>query len=123
MKKFMTSIAAFLLSAPAALAQGTNGGLDNFAVNTNLGTDVPIIETVANIINILLGFLGVIAVVIILYAGFRWMTAAGNEEAIGQAKKMMGAAVIGLVIVLTAYAIAAFVVGNLINETGAGGRI
>ena len=117
MKKFISSISAFALYAPAALAQ-TNGGLDTFGDNTDLGTNVPVIETVASIINILLGFLGVIAIVIIIWAGFKWMTAAGNEEAISGAKKMMGAAVIGLVIILAAYAIAQFVVGNLINETG-----
>ena len=118
MKKFITSITAFALYAPAVLAQPTNGGLDTFGTNTNLGTDVPVIETVANIINILLGFLGVIAVIIIIVAGFQWMTAGGNEEKIAGAKKMLGAAIIGLVIILAAYAIAQFVVGNLINETG-----
>ena len=116
MKKFISAISAAMLYAPAALAQ--NGGLDTFGSNTNLGTNVPVIETVANIINILLGFLGVIAIIIIIVAGFQWMTAGGNEEKIAGAKKMLGAAVIGLVIILAAYAIASFVVGNLITETG-----
>ena len=85
MKKFISAISAAMLYAPAALAQ--NGGLDTFGGNTNLGTNVPVIETVANIINILLGFLGVIAIIIIIVAGFQWMTAGGNEEKIAGAKK------------------------------------
>ncbi|MFH1866947.1 MAG: hypothetical protein ABIJ81_02600 [Patescibacteria group bacterium] len=119
MKKFIFSISAAVLSAAplTALAQ-TNGGLDDFKEKTNLGTDVDLIESVARIINILLGFLGVIAIIIIIVAGFKWMTAAGNEESISSAKKMLGAGVIGLVIILAAYAIASFVVGGLINETG-----
>ncbi|MFH1866946.1 MAG: hypothetical protein ABIJ81_02595 [Patescibacteria group bacterium] len=119
MKKFLTSISAAVLSAAplTALAQ-TNGGLDEFKVNTNLGTDVDLIESVARIINILLGFLGVIAIIIIIVAGFQWMTAGGNEEKIAGAKKMLGAGVIGLVIILAAYAIASFVVGGLIEQTG-----
>ena len=42
---------------------------------------------VASVINVLLSFLGIIAVVIILIGGFKWMTAGGNEEKTGEAKK------------------------------------
>ena len=56
-----------------------------------------------------LGFLGIISVVLILYAGFMWMTAAGNEDKVGQAKKLLVAAVIGLIIILASYSIASFV--------------
>lgn len=115
-KFHLINLSLFLLPS-AALAQ-TNGGLTNFGTATNLGTDVPIIETVANIINIVLGFLGVIVVVGIIYGGFLMMTSAGNEERTGQGRKIVAAGVIGLVIILAAYAIAQFVVGNLINETG-----
>lgn len=117
MKKFISSISAALLYAPAALAQ-SNGGLDTFGNNTNLGTDVPVIETVAKIINIVLSILGVLVVVGIIYGGFLMMTAAGNEERTGQGRKIVAAGVIGLIIILAAYAIAQFVVGNLISETG-----
>jgi hypothetical protein len=46
--------------------------------------------------------LGVIAVILVLWGGFKWMTAAGNEDGITEAKKLMGAGVIGLVIILAA---------------------
>jgi len=47
------------------------------------------------------------------------MTAGGNEEKITGAKKMLGAGIIGLVIILAAFAIATFVMSNLNSELGA----
>ena len=78
------------------------------------------IKTVAgSIIQVFLGLLGLIALVIVLYAGFRWMTSGGNEEKIAQAKKILMAGVIGLIIILTSYIIVSFIleeVQNAINE-------
>ncbi|MFH1207032.1 MAG: hypothetical protein V1668_00290 [Patescibacteria group bacterium] len=68
--------------------------------------------TVIKIIQWALGFLGLIAVVIILYGGFVWMTAAGNEEKVSTAKKVIGAAVVGLIVILLAWAIVTFVVNQ-----------
>ncbi|MFA6255216.1 MAG: hypothetical protein WC675_04295 [Patescibacteria group bacterium] len=76
---------------------------------------------VAKIISIVLGFLGIIFLVLMIYAGFTWMTAAGNEESITRAKKTMIAAVIGVAIVLVAYAITVFVINSLLEATGAEG--
>lgn len=78
---------------------------------------------VANIIKWLLGLVGLILVVIIMYAGFLWMTAAGNEDQITQAKSTMRNAVIGLAIILSAYSIVLFVlnmlgVGNGVDGDG-----
>ncbi|MDD3285720.1 MAG: pilin [Patescibacteria group bacterium] len=73
--------------------------------------------TVARLINVAMLFLGIIAVVIILLGGFKWMTAGGNEDKVGEAKKLMGAGVVGLVIVLSAWGIANFILGRLITAT------
>lgn len=72
-------------------------------------------ETLANAINIVIGFLGIIAVVIILIGGFTWMTSAGNEDKVGEAKKIITAGVIGLVIVLSAFAIANFALETILR--------
>ncbi len=69
-------------------------------------------ETLRVAIQWALGVLGVAAVALIVYGGFVWMTAAGSEETIAKAKKIIGAAVIGLVIVMLAWAIVVFVVGT-----------
>ncbi|MFA6514087.1 MAG: pilin [Patescibacteria group bacterium] len=76
-------------------------------------------EMVGRIINVALGFLGVIAVVIILMGGFKWMTAGGNEDKVAEAKKLLGAGVIGLAIVLAAWSVANFVVTSIYNATSA----
>ncbi len=73
---------------------------------------------IAKVINVALGFLGIIAVGIILYGGFKWMTAAGNEDKVEESKKLLGAGVIGLVIVLSAWALATFILGQIYSATG-----
>jgi hypothetical protein len=73
--------------------------------------------TTASIINIVLGILGIVAVVIIVAGGFTWMTAAGNEDKVGSAKKMITQGVIGLVIVFAAWGIATFVINQLGQAT------
>lgn len=72
-------------------------------------------DVVAKIIKIGLGFLGSIAVILIVLAGFKWMTAAGNEDKIAESKKLMGAAFVGLVIILLAFAITNFIINSVIS--------
>jgi hypothetical protein len=89
----------------------------SYAEATGLpSTDIRLI--VANIIRIALGLLGIVVLVLIIYAGFLWMTAAGNEEQIEKAKKILKNAVIGLAIILSAYAIVFFVMRMLGIGTG-----
>ena len=83
---------------------------------TGLGDKDPR-EIAANVINIILGFLGIVAVIIILLGGFKWMTAGGNEDKVGEAKKLITAGIIGLVIIIASFAIATFVLTQLISAT------
>ncbi len=69
------------------------------------------------IINVTLGILGILATVLIVYAGFRWMTAGGNEENVKTAQKILISAVIGLLIILTAYSVTAFVIKKAYSAT------
>ncbi|MFH0891785.1 MAG: hypothetical protein V1867_03325 [Candidatus Falkowbacteria bacterium] len=73
------------------------------------GTPTDIWTTVALIVKVFLGFLGIIFFGLMLWAGFKWMGSRGNESTINEAKSQMGAAVIGLIIILMSYAIASFV--------------
>ena len=93
-------------------AQAVKGGLDNSLGKSDL------IVTATAIINTLLGILGLVAVVIILVGGFKWMTAGGNEDKVGEARKMIFAGIIGLGIILAAWAIASFVITRLVSATG-----
>lgn len=72
-------------------------------------------QTVASIIKVALGFLGSIAVILVVIAGFKWMTSGGNENKIAESKKLMTAAVVGLVIILLAFAITNFVINSVIG--------
>ncbi|PIR67131.1 MAG: hypothetical protein COU51_00005 [Parcubacteria group bacterium CG10_big_fil_rev_8_21_14_0_10_36_14] len=121
MKKVLLGIAVFaLVMMPAvALAQSqpkSNLGLDEFGSQTQLGTKA-LTATIASIINVAMGLLGMVVVVLILAGGFLWMTAAGSEEKISKAKSLIFGGVIGLAIILSAYAVAQFVVTSLLTAT------
>jgi multidrug transporter EmrE-like cation transporter len=106
-----------LFALPVLVSAQTNLDLGiNYATYTGLGTK-DVRQTVAQIINVALGLLGIVAVVIILVGGFEWMTAGGNEEKTGEARKRIIAGVVGLAIILSAYAIANFVVSSLMTAT------
>lgn len=68
------------------------------------------------IVGVLLAFLGVIFLVLMIAGGIMWMTAAGNDSRVATARKLIIAAIIGLVIVLSAYAITTFVATNVLAK-------
>ncbi|MBI2426513.1 MAG: hypothetical protein HYV34_01575 [Candidatus Kerfeldbacteria bacterium] len=77
-----------------------------------------LVSTVTKVIQWVLGLLGLVAVIMIIIGGFRWMTAGGNEEKVEAAKKILTASIIGLIIVLLAWAIVIFATGTLNNTSG-----
>ncbi|MEK7183647.1 MAG: hypothetical protein AAB776_03380 [Patescibacteria group bacterium] len=103
----------------ATSAGDLEGNLDAVQVNSGLG-DKELDETLGLLINVLLGLLGIIFLVLVIFAGFLWMTAGGDEKRVAKAKGILITAVIGLVILLSAYAISSFVLDQLITATGSG---
>lgn len=77
-------------------------------------------EIIASVIRVILGFLGIIAVVIIIIGGFKWMTSGGSDDKAKDARDMIVAGVIGLIIILAAFGVASFVINQVFNVTGAG---
>jgi len=117
MKKISLIIASFtLLALPVVAAAATPYSIEDIGGSVGLGT-ADLKATVVNIIQWVLGILALVAVVMIIIGGFQWMTASGNEEKIEKAKKVISAAVIGLIIVLLAWAIVIFVAGTTANVT------
>lgn len=122
---FLSALIAFATPAftPSASAQSDLISTDDllpseFSDNVGLGnTDVRV--TIANIIKAALSFLGIVAVCFVLYGGVKWMTAGGNTENAKEAQKIMISALIGLAIILSAWAITSFVVTQLVGATQA----
>ena len=86
------------------------------AYNADDGVPGKNIQTmIVTVINTILGLLGIIFLVIIIYAGFLWMTAGGNDDQVGKAKKLIINSIIGIVIIVGAYAISYFVLNAVIN--------
>jgi len=80
------------------------------AAGFNLSTSGNTIgDIIAVLIQAFLGLLGVIFLILVIMAGINWMTAGGNEDKVTKAKKTLSRAVIGLIIVVSAYAITYFV--------------
>ena len=84
---------------------------------TGLGT-VGLPELIVRIVQVLLGFLGIIAVIVMLYGGYVWLTAGGSADKVSIAKRILINGTIGLVIILAAFAIVTFVINQMMGVTG-----
>jgi len=115
----LTPVMTFSLPALATDLDPWGGKQDVIKDTTGLGDRDPR-DIAASVIRVILGFLGIVAVIIILLGGFKWMTAGGNEDKVGEAKKLITAGIIGLVIILAAFAIATFVLNSLLSATTEG---
>ena len=125
MKKFIliSSIILALFAPLNAFAEedsGGSGGSKTFDACKHVktqgtavcaGSETKAEDVVKNIISILFWIIGILAVIVIIYAGITFITAAGNPSKVAQAKTMIIYAVIGLAVAILAYAIVNFVVG------------
>lgn len=73
-------------------------------------------DVAVRVIKVMMTFLGIIAVVIILLGGFKWMTASGAEDKVEEAKNLIVAGIIGMVIILSAFAIVNWVFNTATTE-------
>jgi hypothetical protein len=89
-------------------------------VNTGYDNTVEIKDIVGTVINTALSLLGIIFLGLIIMSGYAWMSAGGDEKVIETSKSHIKNAVIGLIIVLAAYSITAFVFSNLNSSIGGG---
>lgn len=71
----------------------------------------------SRIIQTAVSLLGVIFILLIIYGGYLWMSDQGNEEQVTKAKKIITAAVLGLIIVVSSYAISIFIVNAFAKKT------
>ena len=122
LKKFIAkagAVVAGVVMPVAAMAQTgfqqSQQLLGQVAGQSGLGSGGPNSLTllIGAIINAVLGFIGVVLLFYLLYAGFLWMTAGGDEKNVTKAKDMIKNAIIGLIILVASVAISSFVINML----------
>lgn len=86
--------------------------------NLGLGTIAPTVVAL-DLINQALTLLGAVSLMLLLYGGFLWVWARGNEEQVGQAKQIIQGTIIGLVIVFASLGITRFVFTTVADITNA----
>lgn len=124
-KKITTLIIAIFTFAFIPL-QSVNGGTFIDSARDKLGSagqaaNAPSAQSekeglgtlIGSAIRVVLQLVGVIFLVMMVYAGFLWMTSRGQEDKIEKARDIMTATVIGIFIVITAYAITVLVTGSI----------
>ena len=110
-------VTAFTLPALAAGGLTANDlGVNAIQSEIKLGSG-DVRQTAARIINVALGFLGILSVIIVLLGGFKYMLSGGSTEKTDEARKLIVSGIIGLAIILSAWAITGFVIARLISAT------
>ena len=105
MKKLSISsllVYAFALSASVAGATTPTDGWGYKKAPGGVETNIE--SAIMNVTNYILGFIAIIATLVIIYGGVQYLTAGGNEDTVANAKKTIAAGVIGMVIAGLAYA-------------------
>ena len=122
-----------LISPYFVFGQTMKGGLEGLGQASGYQTsgisETTISAIVGTAVSVFLSVLGIIFIVLMLYGGYLWMMARGNEEQVTKAKELIQAAVIGLIIIIAAYAISFFIFDRITRKTltkpggGGGGSV
>jgi hypothetical protein len=110
-------LAAVLPTPAFAQLQDASQNVEDVAASAGVGS-TDLITLIGRIINVALGFVGIVLLGALLYAGYLWMTAGGDSKQVDRAKDMIRNAIIGLVIIASSFAIVNFILSQL---TGSGG--
>jgi hypothetical protein len=114
----ISSFVIFSFGVNAATYSDINGFLEQSGSASGFETGSNFTSIVGQVIQVLLGIVGVLFVVLIVYGGFLWMTAeASGKNQIDKAKKVLTMAIIGLLIIILAYGITSFVLSAINKST------
>ncbi|MFA6306128.1 MAG: hypothetical protein WC651_05440 [Candidatus Gracilibacteria bacterium] len=120
----MTGAILLVQFIPGALANGFISGQDNPAIiGGATGGTGDLRELALRIVNYFLGFLGLLAVLMVIYGGVLYITAAGNEENAKKGKTIIMYAAVGIIIVLLSFAIINTILGAATSTVSGGGAI
>ncbi len=117
---FVFSVFFVLPVSALEIGQGLLNSAANSAGYDPNTTETSFASTLGIVIKGLLSFVGIIFLSLMVYAGFLWMTARGNEEPVTKAKDIIRASIIGLIITLAAYSITNFIVPMLVEKAASG---
>ncbi len=84
----------------------------------NIGSNINVGSVMATVIKAFLSLLGLLFIILVILGGYYWMTAGGDETKMTKAKDTLKKAIIGLIIIVSAYAITAFVFKALDDTVG-----
>ena len=101
LKKVAFTSVALVTTADQALAAGF-GQTQNINSGLKARGDESLTDSIQKIINYLIGFLGLIALVLALYGGFLMLTAAGDEEKVKKGKTILMQAAMGILVIFLA---------------------
>ena len=122
MKKLLAPFALWFLYVPLAHAQDFGAGhLQTVGDTANIATSTTLPVLIGNIVRTFIGLLGLVFLVLLVYAGYLWFSAQGDEKKVEHAKGLLRDAVIGLIIITAAYAIASFVVNAVLTSVAPAG--
>lgn len=79
-------------------------------------TQTTLAETVGEVIKVLLSLVGIIFTVLMVYAGYLWMTARGEASQVEKAQEIIKSSIVGIIITLAAYSISNFVVSKVVDK-------
>lgn len=109
---FSLSLTAFVPALAGTTLDGLNSAATQvpaYSTQTKSDAKTMILNRVGGLVGLVLSFVGIIFLLLIVWAGIQWMTAQGNSGQVDKAKDLMVNAIIGLVIVTAAYSITYFI--------------
>ncbi|MDP2631064.1 MAG: hypothetical protein Q8P56_06710 [Candidatus Uhrbacteria bacterium] len=111
------SFALVFFATKASALTSANTGLSQTAGRATLKVGQTVPQYVGGIVSAILGIVGVVFLILIVYGGILWMLAEGDDTKVGKARGLIFHAIIGLILVFSAYAITNFVVDVLITQS------
>lgn len=112
---FLLFAICFLLFVGSPVFGQASPGPANEELPSPLGKGVTMTTIVARVIKVVLGLVGVLALIMMIYGGITWMTSGGNVEQVKKGKNTLVWAVLGLAVVFLAYSLVYFVIEKIIG--------
>ena len=111
----------FLAYAQSAVSTGLSGsGMTSVFGTTGLNSSQSLSDLIVNVIRIMLLFAGAIAVFFVIVGGYQYIASGGNEETAEKGRKTLINAIIGIIVVVLAYAIINVIVNLVGSNSGSG---